>query len=109
MASFRVDAQFVAPKMFDRIAEIEDDEIYYDADALPIVPLSFDDMIITECIHATGNSSVYSGYMVDEDGARYEYDIAFKFGDADRLHREAGKYKGMADLQAKSAWRRLSV
>ncbi|KAF9019678.1 hypothetical protein BDZ89DRAFT_1072809 [Hymenopellis radicata] len=99
MATFRFDERFVAPEYFNRIADLEDDEIYYDVDALPIVPPSFDDIVITECLHATRNSSVYSGYMVDEDGARYEHDIAFKFGDVDRLCREAEKYDRMVKLQ----------
>ncbi len=99
MASFRFDESFTAPQYFNRIGELEDDEIYYDNDELPIVPRSFADIVITECLHATRNSSVYSGYMVDESGARYEYDIAFKFGDAERLCREAERYDRMVDLQ----------
>ncbi|KAF9019670.1 hypothetical protein BDZ89DRAFT_309036 [Hymenopellis radicata] len=46
-----------------------------------------------------GTSSVYSGYIEDDEGERYEYDVAFKFGEVGRVRFEAEQYARMARLQ----------
>ncbi len=102
MALLRLDKNFNAPKFFNRISEVEDNLLFYDKSARPIVPKAFDIIVITECLHATKNSSVYSGYFADRRGKRYEeYDVAFKFGDEEQLCREAEKYDKMFRLQGK--------
>ncbi|KAF8916369.1 hypothetical protein CPB85DRAFT_1432058 [Mucidula mucida] len=103
MAALSFDEHFVAPKFFNRISEVEEGLLFYDKLAMPIVPATFDNVIITECLSATENSSVYSGYFLDRGGKRYEdYDVAFKFGDEAQLCHEAEKYDKMSRLQGKA-------
>ncbi|KAF9019671.1 hypothetical protein BDZ89DRAFT_1072799 [Hymenopellis radicata] len=99
MANIFFDKCFTPPRCFDRISEIEGAALFYDLDDLPIVPPSFDNIVITECLHATGTSSIYSGYIEDDEGERYEYEVAFKFGEVDRVRFEAEQYARMAKLQ----------
>ncbi|KAF9019676.1 hypothetical protein BDZ89DRAFT_1072806 [Hymenopellis radicata] len=110
MAAFSFDEQFEAPRFYNRISEIENDSLFYDKFAMPIVPKAFDTIVITECLHATENSSVYSGYFVDRQGKRYEeYDVAFKFGDDGQLCLEAEKYDKMSKLQGKAIPRLIGL
>ncbi len=103
MAALSFDEHFKAPKLFNRISEVKDNLLFYDESALPIVPEAFDIIVITECLHATKNSSVYTGYFTDRGGKRYEeYDVAFKFGDEEQLCQEAEKYDKMFRLQGKA-------
>ncbi|KAF9018047.1 hypothetical protein BDZ89DRAFT_1140280 [Hymenopellis radicata] len=110
MAAFCFDEQFEAPKFYNRISEVVDDLLFYHKSARPIVPKAFDSIVITECLHATENSSVYSGYFLDRQGKRYEeYDVAFKFGDEEQLCREAEKYDKMFRLQGKAIPRLIGL
>ncbi|KAF9018038.1 hypothetical protein BDZ89DRAFT_362446 [Hymenopellis radicata] len=110
MVALSFDEHFEAPKFCNRISEVEDDLLFYHKSALPIVPKAFDTIVITECLHATENSSVYSGYFVDRQGKRYEeYDVAFKFGDEEQLCREAEKYDKMFRLQGEAIPRLIGL
>ncbi|KAF9018048.1 hypothetical protein BDZ89DRAFT_1140281 [Hymenopellis radicata] len=110
MAALSFDEHFEAPRFYNRISEVVDDSLLYDIDALPIVPKAFDSIVITECLHATENSSVYSGYFLDRQGKRYdEYDVAFKFGDDGQLCLEAEKYDKMSKLQGKAIPRLIGL
>ncbi len=110
MAALSFDEHFVAPKFFNRISEVEEGLLFYDKLAMPIVPATFDNVIITECLSATENSSVYSGYFLDRGGKRYEdYDVAFKFGDEEQLCHEAEKYDKMFRLQGKAIPRLIGL
>ncbi len=111
MALLRLDDNFVAPQFFNRISEVQDNLLFYDKLALPIVHKPFDIITITESLHATENSTVYSGYFVDRQGKRYEeyYDVAFKFGDDEKLCQEAEKYDRMSRLQGKAIPRLIGL
>ncbi|KAF8916435.1 hypothetical protein CPB85DRAFT_1432119 [Mucidula mucida] len=110
MAALTFAEHYKAPQFYDRISEVQDDLLFYDTLALPIVPQAFDIIVITECLHATKNSSVYSGYFVDREGKRYEeYDVAFKFGDDEQLCQEANKYEKMFRLQGKAIPRLIGL
>ncbi len=110
MAALTFAEHFKAPQFFNRISEAQDNLLFYDKLALPIVPKPFDIIVITECLHATSNSSVYSGYFADRGGQRYEeYDVAFKFGDDEKLCQEAEKYDKMFRLQGKAIPRLIGL
>ncbi len=103
MVLLRLDENFNAPKFYNRIAEVEDNLLFYDKFALPVIPKAFNSVVITECLHATEKSSVYSGYFEDREGKRYEeYDVAFKFADDEQSCHEAEKYDKLFRLQGKA-------
>ncbi len=110
MAALSFDDHFEAPEFYNRISEVEEGLLFYDKLAMPIVPATFDNVIITECLSATENSSVYSGYFLDRGGKRYEdYDVAFKFVDEEKLCHEAEKYDKMFRLQGKAIPRLIGL